>query len=280
VVITTKLSGWSGGTFRRRRSFGYVIVGRGLRAQPVIFYFGMQRLKRSQRKENPVIVGIFSAAKYRLNLCYCADHLKQSPVDINFFAQRTLERKQFLCRIVAEHDDRGAPLVVSIGEPSSRGHWKIVNILHGSGIAFENSVLHFPILIFHSESSHAKFRTEEAQSSTHGFYVRQLLHRFLILECQFLARAHFFAEAPKTERLQVISKDDVRANAGDDVAHIVVEAASDRRNADDHGDANHDSEHGKRRPHLVAADGVGRHLHDLAEFVSAIHVQLSNFAIE
>ena len=107
----------------------------------------------------------------------------------------------------------------------------------------------------------------------------QLADRFRVLEGQLLTCAHFFGGATERERLKMISKDDVGTNAGNYRADIVVQAAPDGRDANHHGDANHDSKHSQRRAHLVAANGISRHLHNLAEFVFVNHGRLSNLVI-
>ena len=104
--------------------------------------------------------------------------------------------------------------------------------------------------------------------------MRQVPHRHRVFIGELLARAHFFGHASEGERLKVIGKNNVGSNAGDHVAHIVVQAAPNRGDADDHGDANHNSQHGQRRAQLIAADGVRSHLHNLAEFVFVHHEKL------
>ena len=83
---------------------------------------------------------------------------------------------------------------------------------------------------------------------------------------QLFARAHLFRGAPEGERLDVEREDDVRSNAGDDGLDIVVQAAPDGGDTDHGGDPDDNSEHGERRPQLVAADRGRRHVHYLADF--------------
>ena len=85
---------------------------------------------------------------------------------------------------------------------------------------------------------------------------------------QFFARAHFVGHAAKGEEIEVEDEDDVRSDAGDQVAHVVIEAPPNGRNADHDGDADHDSEHSQAGTQLVAADRVRRHMDDFAEFRS------------
>src|ERR1035441_8475728 len=68
------------------------------------------------------------------------------------------------------------------------------------------------------------------------------------------------------ELFQVESKNDVGTQAADDLAYVVVQAAHDRRNPNDHGHSNHNTQHGQRRAQFVAADGVDRHVQAFAEF--------------
>ena len=70
-------------------------------------------------------------------------------------------------------------------------------------------------------------------------------------------------------------KDDVRANAGDHVTDIVIQAAADGRNANHHGYSDHNAQHGQPRAQLVAANRIRRHVDDLAEFVFANHQEFS-----
>ena len=77
-------------------------------------------------------------------------------------------------------------------------------------------------------------------------------------------------------------KNDIRADAGDYVADIVVQTAADGRNANYHGHADHYAQHGQPRAQLIAANRIRRHVDDLAELVFANHEEsndLDTFAI-
>ncbi len=91
-----------------------------------------------------------------------------------------------------------------------------------------------------------------------------------VVEGELLARPYFFRRTAEGQGL-VIGKDDVGTQAADHLADIVVQTAHDRRNTDDDRDADDDAEHSQRRPHLVAADGVQRHLDDFAVIASTQH---------
>ena len=86
-----------------------------------------------------------------------------------------------------------------------------------------------------------------------GRHVRPLQH---LLEVGAGREAH---------RRELGDEDGVRPNRPEHVAQRFVEAAQQRRHADDRRDADDDAEHGQRRPHLVGSDRVPRHREDFAE---------------
>ncbi len=104
--------------------------------------------------------------------------------------------------------------------------------------------------------------------------MRQLLYRVKILEGELFARPYFFRRPAEGQGL-VVGKDDVRTQAANDLADVVVETAHHGRNADDDGNTDHDAEHSKRRPHLVGANRVQCHLDDFAVIAST--QQISNW---
>jgi len=69
--------------------------------------------------------------------------------------------------------------------------------------------------------------------------VRQILHGLRIFKRQLFADPQFLGRRPEGNR-QVEGKNNVRPHAADHAADVVVQSAHDRRNADDHGDADHD----------------------------------------
>ncbi len=68
------------------------------------------------------------------------------------------------------------------------------------------------------------------------------------------------------------SENNVRAHAGNQLAHIVVQAAHDGRNADYNGNPDYDSEHSQSGAHLIGAQGISGHLEHFPVFASAYHV--------
>src|SRR5208282_1394156 len=114
-------------------------------------------------------------------------------------------------------------------------------------------------------TSDAKLRAEITDGRGDGFDVRQLADSQRIVVRQLFASAHLFGRTAEGKRFDVEGKNNVRADAGDNVLHVVVQSAADRRHADDHGNADHNAQHSQRRAQLVAADRVRRHANDFAE---------------
>src|SRR5215831_6309467 len=101
--------------------------------------------------------------------------------------------------------------------------------------------------------------------------MRQFLNCFGVLKSQLFSRTHFLAHAAESERLQMENENDIRADASHQIADIIIKSASDRGHSDHDGNADHDPQHGQCRAQFVAADRVGRHLDNFAEFGSADH---------
>ena len=164
---------------------------------------------------------------------------------------------------------------VNLVHPAPGCDVEIEHIFPGAGVSLQNRVLDFAAVVFDLVSAGAEFLAKIAQPGGGDFYVRQLLHRLKIVEREFFAGPNFFRGPAKGQRL-VVGKDDVRAQAADDLADIVVKTAHHRRNADDDGNPDDDAEHSQRRPHLVRADGVQRHLDHFAVIASTQHGKSSH----
>src|SRR5882762_1039195 len=246
--------------------FGHVSMRGGFDADPVLLQFGMQLAERAQRKEHDVVIGILSSAEHALANLRHADHSKQLPLYVEFFAQRLLTREKLSRGIVADDDGRGAALFIDVAEPAAGVDGDVNDIFVRGGIPLQNSLLRFAVFVFDGVGAGAEFRPEKAHANGDRFHVRQILHRHGVVEGQLLAGAHFFRRTPEGEGLQVESENDIGTQAGDDLAYVVVQAAHDRRNPDDDGNSNHDAKHGQRRAQFIAADRVDRHVEAFAEF--------------
>ena len=99
----------------------------------------------------------------------------------------------------------------------------------------------------------------------------QFLNRLRILKRQFFAGPHLFRHPAESKWFQMKHKNDVRSNAGDQLANVFVEPAPDRRDTDDDGDSNHNAQYGQCGAQLVIADRLRRHAKDFAEFTFAHH---------
>src|SRR6476660_3900656 len=156
---------------------------------------------------------------------------------------------------------------INLVHPAPGRDVEIEHILPGAGVSFQNRVLDFAAVVFDLVGAGAKFLAKIAQPGGGDFYVRQLLHRLKIVEREFFAGSNFLRRTAEGQGL-VVGKDDVRAQAADDLADVVVKTAHHRRNADDDGDTDDDAEHSQGGPHFVGADGVQRHLDHFAVIAS------------
>src|ERR1700688_3320690 len=148
---------------------------------------------------------------------------------------------------------------------------KIEYFFRRSLVAFENRILRFLVSVLCGELSYAQFRAEVAYTSCDRLHVWQVGYSEGVIISEFFASAHFLSRTPERKRLNMKCKNNVGTDACDHVADVVVEAAANRGNADHHSYANHDSKHRQRGAQLVAANRVGRHLDDLAEFIFVNH---------
>ena len=226
--------------------------------------------KRGQREIYDVVIRILAAGEYALAFRRYANHGEQLTINIDFLAQGPLVGEQLFRRVRTQDDDRGMMFFINLVDPAPGCDVEIEHILPGAGVSFQNRVLDFAAVVLDLVGAGAEFLAKIAQPGGGDFYVRQLLHRLKIVEGEFLACPYFFRRPAKGQGL-VVGKDDVRAQAADDLADVVVEAAYDRRNTDDDGDPDDDAEHSQCRPHLVGADGVQRHLDHFAVIASTQH---------
>ena len=99
----------------------------------------------------------------------------------------------------------------------------------------------------------------------------QISHGQGVVIGEFPAGAHLLGHASEGKEVKVKDENDVRPDTRNKIAHVVIEATPNRRHADHHGNTNDDTEHGKPGSQLVAADGIRRHVNDLAEFRFSDH---------
>src|ERR1700686_2411443 len=97
----------------------------------------------------------------------------------------------------------------------------------------------------------------------------QVPHCDRVIVSKFLASTHLFGWPAESKRFQVEGKGPVGPDAADDLAHVLVQPAPDRRNADDDSHPDHNTQDGEPRAQLVAADSLRRHAKDFTEFVLA-----------
>ena len=159
---------------------------------------------------------------------------------------------------------------INLIHPAPGGDVQIKYILPGAGISLENRVSDFAAVVLDLVRARPEFLAKITQPGGSELYMRQLLYCLKILEGEFLAGAYFFGGAAEGQGL-VVSKNNVRAQAADNLADIVIEASHHGRYADHDGHADDDSEHGKRGPHFVGADGVQRHLDYFAVIAGTKH---------
>ena len=95
-----------------------------------------------------------------------------------------------------------------------------------------------------------------------------------ILHRQLSAHPHLLRHVTEDHGIYMKGENNIGSGGGEAVADIVIEAAPNGRHADDDRDTDDNSEHGQRRAQLVAADRIGRHVDDLAEFGFAKHKNL------
>ena len=79
----------------------------------------MQRLERAEREDDPIVDGVLSPAKHRLDFAQRAYDLKQPALDVDLIAQWVLIPEQLLGSVVAKDNNRGAMLVIEFGDPSA-----------------------------------------------------------------------------------------------------------------------------------------------------------------
>ena len=250
--------------------FGHVGMRRCLDADPVRFLFRVQFLEGREWKEDDVIVGILAAAEHSLALGGDAHHREHLAFDGDFLAEWLLVGEQFRRGVVTDHDHRGALFVIDFAEPAAGIQRQIVDVLYRGGVAFEDGLLGFAILVFDGIGADAQLWAEEANAGCDRLHMRQVLHGHRVFETEFFTRPHLFGHSSEGDFLME-SENNIRTQRTDDLTYIVIQAADDRGNSNHHGDADHDAEDGQRRTQLVAADRVHRQLQDFTEFAFTDH---------
>src|SRR5215831_2927607 len=231
----------------------------------------MQRLESRQRHDDAIVVRVLSSTEHRLDLLYRADDFEQTALDVDLFAQRILVTEQFSLGFVADYYHWRVMFVVEVAEPSAAGHRQVEHILGRSHVAFDDGIPGLLILIFDRIATDAQFWAKDSQTRRDCLDVGQVAHGQRVVVGEFLAAAHFIGHAAKCEEVQMEYKDDVRSDAGNELANVVIEPATDRRHADHDGHADHDSQHRQPRTQLVAVNRVGRHVDDFAELAFSKH---------
>ena len=209
---TAKLSGLSGGTLAASPQqfanlidrLGHVIVRSGLDADPMLLQFRMQLAERGQRKirrccrpdscrrRTPLFTG-----------CSHPNHREQLALNIDFLPQRALVAKQFLGSIRASMItvDRCSSSISLNQRPDAyrRSNTSFAERLYRPRESCSwlcgrcTSRRNVP-----TPNSGRKYRMPAVTAFTCG----RSLHRFGIVESEFLARAHFLGRPPEGERLR------------------------------------------------------------------------------
>ena len=168
-----------------------------------------------------------------------------------------------------EHDD--LPAMIDLGGHEEPAHLQLREVDRGPVLRRAEDRDGFRLLVAVIDAGLACCRIAPSQTSisaTDG-HSRSIATRILPRQVR---TARDFEEAlarREAERAPLLHHDGVRAELADRIAQRVVEPADERRHADDRRDADDHAEHGQRRAHLVRAQRVDRHRHDLAEQAGA-----------
>src|SRR6266404_6982684 len=169
--------------------------------------------------------------------------------------------------------------VVSLIPPAALGNSKIEYFRPIPRVAFEHRVLRPAIAVFHDVCAGAEFRSLVAEPGRDRFHMRQILHGQTIVQCQLLAGTHLLSRTSYLKRLDMKREDQVGTQAADGLGDTLIQSAHYRRDADYDCNPDHDTEHGECGAHLVAADGVQRHLYTLG-IIASTHNEDLQFKAE
>src|SRR5215472_15908762 len=251
--------------------FRHIIVRGCLDADDVLLHLRMQGFESLQGQDDTVVIGILATTEHRLDFFHRADHLKQPALDVDLFAQRILIAKQLLLRLVTNHNHRRMVLIVEVAEPPAAGHGQVKDIFSLRHIPFDDRVFHLLVAVFYRVAANPQLGPKHAKPGRDRLHVGEIPYGQSIVVSKLLAHAHFIGQAAKGKEVQVKYENHIRPDAGDQIANVIVEATPDRGDPDDHRHADHNAENSQAGTQLVAANRVGGHLDDFAEFGFAHH---------
>src|SRR5579871_689749 len=199
------------------------------------------------------------------------NHREKLAFDVDLLAERRVVAKEFLRRIVTENDYRSTVLVFGIGKGAAFLHGEAVDP-HPFGFnAFQDGVLYGLAVVFDRIGSGAKLGKKDPDGSTHRLHMRQINHGMHIVNGEFLAGANLFGGPTEAEDIKTKCPDHIRPQLRNLVGDAPIQSVDHRRNKDDGGDADHDTQYRERGAEFVGAQGGQRHIDDFAEISSPHH---------
>ncbi len=193
-----------------------------------------------------------------------ADHGELVAADADGLADRIDVREERLPRTVAEQHDAAPMLDLRRDEEAAGLDLGEVDRRPVLGGAEDGELLGALAAVVDARSRVADI----AEPDIDQRHRRALpFDRPCVLHREIRPARHLEEAAPggEAQGAPLLHDDRVRSELADRIAQRVVEAADERRHADDRGDADHHAEHGQRRAHLARAQRVERHADDLAE---------------
>jgi hypothetical protein len=217
------------------------------------------------RDHHHVVLIVAHAADRRRFLQHAHDRVFHSPdPDLLVDGIQPGFREQPLVGGVAQHDHAAAVEHFGLGEEAPDLDFREPRLGELLGGADDRELLGPVAAVVHPLGG---LRQPGAEQDVHGLDGgRQLLDRLGVVDRQVRTTQQIreLGAAPDADDAQFGEDDRVRTERLHAVAQRLVEAADERRHADDGGDADHHAEDGEAGAQLVPAQGVERHAHDFA----------------